>query len=219
MNDKDKKNNKHNDHHKNPEMVPAEGAITQDEAGKNGNKLQDSGEVVLPKDEYEALKIRAGERDGYFDKYVRAHAEFENAKRRMEKEKADCMKYANDGFVLDFLPIADNLEKAEKYNKESKDFKEVQEGVNMIQLQIQKFLKDVGIERIKTVGEKFDPHQHDPIETEDVKDKEEGIITAELQAGYTVNGRLLRPASVRVTKKSAEASGGKEDAPAANPPA
>ncbi|MDO8525104.1 MAG: nucleotide exchange factor GrpE, partial [Candidatus Omnitrophota bacterium] len=135
------------------------------------------------------------------DKYMRAHAEFENARRRMEKDKADYARFANDSMILEFLPILDNLEIAEKHIKEAKDFKAVQEGVDMIQVQIQKFLKDIGVERIKTLGCKFDPHMHEPLEVAEAEDKDEGDILSELKPGYKINGRLLRPASVRIAKK------------------
>jgi len=157
--------------------------------------------VTIPKKEYEALKSKHDERDLYYDKYVRAHAEFENAKKRMEKEKGDYLKFANESFVIDLLPIIDSLEISEKHVKEAKDFKAVQEGVDMIHVQIQKFLKDIGVEKVKTAGEKFDPHMHEAIETIDMKDKEEGLIIEELKPGYTFNGRLLRPASVKIVKK------------------
>jgi len=156
--------------------------------------------VTIPKKEYETLKAKHDERDSYYDKYVRAHAEFENAKRRMEKDKIDFLRYANESFVVDLLPIIDSLDISEKHIKEAKDFKAVQEGVDMIHLQIQKFLKDIGVERIKTVGEKFDPNLQEAIETVDAKDKEDGLIVEELKPGYKLNGRLLRPASVKIVK-------------------
>lgn len=172
---------------------------------KNNNKNNEAGmqaeeTVTIPKKEYELLKAKHDERDSYYDKYVRAHAEFENAKKRMEKDKTDYAKFANECFVIDFLPIIDSLEMSEKHIKEAKDFKAVQEGVDMIHLQIQKFLKDIGVERVKTAGEKFDPHMHEAMGTVDDKDKEEGKIVEELKPGYTFNGRLLRPASVRIVK-------------------
>lgn len=172
---------------------------------KNENKNNDKPlleeMVSIPKKEYELLKTKHDERDSYHDKYVRAHAEFENARKRMEKEKGDFLKYANESFVIDLLPIIDSLEISEKHIKEAKDFKAVQEGVDMIHLQIQKFLKDIGVERVKTVGEKFDPNLQEAIETVDAKDKEEGLVVEELKPGYTFNGRLLRPASVKIVKK------------------
>lgn len=166
---------------------------------KNNKPLLDE-MVTISKKEYESLKAKHDERDSYYDKYVRAHAEFENAKKRMEKDKVDFVKYANESFIIDLLPIIDSLDISEKHIKEAKDFKAVQEGVDMIHVQIQKFLKDIGVEKIKTVGEKFDPHFHEAVETVNDKGKEEGLITEELKPGYTFNGRLLRPASVKIVK-------------------
>lgn len=161
--------------------------------------------VTISKEEYETLVLRSQERDSFYDKYVRAHAEFENAKKRLEKDKIEFLNYANDRMILEFLPILDNLEIAEKHIKEAKDFKAVQEGVDMIQAQIQRFLKDIGVERIKVNGEKFDPHIHEAIEIEDSgDDKKDGLIVAELKPGYRLNGRLLRPASVKIVKKKSE---------------
>ena len=174
---------------------------------KSAEKLENAVKVdtvSIPKAEYDALKAKADERDAFYDKYVRAHAEFENVRKRLEKEKVDFLKYANEGLVYEFLPIIDNLEIAEGHIKEAKDFSAVREGVDMIQAQIQKFLKDIGLERIKTVGEKFDPHLHDAIDTEESKDKEEGSIVGELKPGYRFNGKLLRPAAVRIVKRASE---------------
>ncbi|MFH0763977.1 MAG: nucleotide exchange factor GrpE [Candidatus Omnitrophota bacterium] len=167
---------------------------------ENKNNKTDDGNVAIPKEEYEKLKACAGEAADLQDKFLRAHAEFENAKKRLEKDKIDYLRFANDSFLLEFLPILDSLEIAEKHIKEAKDFKAVQEGVDMIQLQIQKFLKDIGVEKVKAAGEKFDPHAHEAVETEDAKDKEDGLILAELKPGYRVSGRLLRPACVRIVK-------------------
>ena len=173
---------------------------------KDNNKKKDDipeikETITILKTEYEALKAKHDERDSFYDKYVRAHAEFENARKRIEKDKADSLKYANESFVIDFLPIIDSLEISEKHIKEAKDFLAVQEGVDMIHVLIQKFLKDIGVEKIKTIGEKFDPHFHEAVDTVDAKDKEDGTIVEELKSGYTFNGKLLRPASVRIVKR------------------
>lgn len=171
-----------------------------DENNTKNNKPV-NGKVTILKEEYDALKAKSEERDGFYDKYMRAHAEFENTRKRIEKDKIEFLKYANEALMMEFLPIVDNLEIAEKHIAEAKDFKAVREGVDMIQIQIQKFLKDIGIERIKVVGEKFDPHMHEAVETEESKDKDDGTIVAELKPGYRFNGRLLRPASVRIVKR------------------
>ncbi|MCX5679347.1 MAG: nucleotide exchange factor GrpE [Candidatus Omnitrophica bacterium] len=168
--------------------------------GKNDKKAEED-IITVPKSEYDVLKAKADERDLYYDKYLRLQAEFDNAKKRFEKDKGDLLRYANDGFLLEFMPILDNLEAAERHIKEAKDFKAVQEGVDIIQVQIQRFLKDIGVERVKTVGEKFDPHVHDAIEVVETADGDDGMVVQELKPGYRLNGRLLRPASVKISKK------------------
>lgn len=167
--------------------------------GKN-NKANNE-KVELSKADYDVLKAKADERDLYYDKFLRLQAEFDNAKKRFDKDKSDLLRYANDGFLLDFMPILDNLEAAEKHIKEAKDFKAVQEGVDIIQMQIQRFLKDIGVERVKAEGEKFDPHMHDAIEVEETEGGDDGKVIKELKPGYRINGRLLRPASVKISKK------------------
>lgn len=170
-------------------------------SNKKDNDIPEMEETItILKSEYEALKAKFDEKNSFQDKYLRAHAEFENARKRMDKDKTDLLKYANECFVLDFLPIIDSLEISEKHIKEAKDFKAVQEGVDMIHVLIQKFLKDIGVEKIKTVGEKFDPNFHEAVETVDLKDKEEDTIVEELKPGYTFKGKLLRPASVKIIK-------------------
>lgn len=169
-------------------------------ANPDKNNKAENGKTEPVKSDIEALKTKADERDLYYDKYLRLQAEFDNAKKRFEKDKGDLLRYANDGFLLEFLPILDNLEAAERYIKEAKDFKAVQEGVDIIQQQIQRFLKDIGVERVKTVGGKFDPHVHDAMEVDEAAGGEDGRIIAELKPGYKMNGRLLRPASVKIVK-------------------
>ncbi len=164
-------------------------------------EMQKNDTVSISKSEYESLKKAAEEKETAYDKYLRATAESENTKKRLEKEKQDAIKYANTSLILDFLPILDNLEIAEKHIKEAKDFKAVQEGVDMIQLQMQAFLKDIGIEKIKTVGEKFDPHRHEAVEVDEAANEDEGVIVEELKPGYRLNGALLRPALVKIAKK------------------
>src|SRR3990167_8100655 len=89
----------------------------------NNEERTTSDEITISKKEYEELKAKSGERDAYCDKYMRSHAEFENARKRMEKDKMDYARFANDSLILDFLPILDSLEIAEKHIKEAKDFK------------------------------------------------------------------------------------------------
>lgn len=167
-------------------------------------KNNESESVTMPKEEFEALKEQLKEKSAIYDKYLRATADLENARKRFEKDKEALLRFANEGLITEFLPIVDNLEIAERHIKEAKDFDAVRKGVDMIHSQIQKFLKELGIERIKCVGEKFDPHLHEVIEiveSLEVKPEDNDVIIEELKPGYKLNGRLLRPASVKIAKK------------------
>ena len=175
--------------------------IKPDNKSKSGNE---DAAVTVPKAEYDALLKKAGEKDSFHDNYVRAHAEFENLKKRLERERIEFLKYAKEDFVAEFIPILDSIDMALKHIKGSNDVKALQEGINMIDLQVKKFLQSLGAERVKTLGEKFDPHMHEAIESIEMNDKEEGSIAEELKAGYRLNGKLIRPAAVRIVKHKEE---------------
>ncbi len=166
---------------------------------KNKEEKADAAASV-PKAEYEALLKKAAERDSFHDNYVRAHAEFDNLKKRLERERMEFLKYAKEDFVTEFMPIIDSIEMALKASKGSNDVKALHEGVSMIDLQVKKFLQGLGAEKIKTVGEKFDPHIHEAVETEATDDKLEDSIVEELKSGYRLNGKLIRPAAVKIVK-------------------
>jgi len=168
---------------------------------KQQKKKESEENVTIPREEYETLKKQSDEKASLQDKYLRIHADFENALKRLEKEREAFLKYANEGLILDFLPIVDSLEISEKHIKEAKDFNGVRQGVDMIHGQIQKFLKELGVERVKSVGEKFDPNVHEVIEALESTDKEDDIVVEELKPGYKLNGKLLRAASVKVARK------------------
>jgi len=170
-------------------------------AKSESKKDKKQSKIQISKEEYDDLKKLSGEKDDIYDKYMRIQADFENALKRLEKEREAFLKYANEGLVIEFLPIVDSLEIAERHIKTAKDFKAVQKGVDMIHTQIQKFLKELGVERIKTLDEKFDPNKHEVIEAVEAEGKDEDVIVEELKPGYMFNGKLLRPAMVKVSKK------------------
>jgi molecular chaperone GrpE len=199
-NEENKINNKHNKAADSKNGKSA-GPVSDNTYGEEVKSPEAEEKITIPKKEYDALLANSKEFETLKDKFLRSQAEFENARRRLEKDKADFLKYANEGMIMEFLPILDNLEISEKHIKEAKDFKAVQEGVDMIQAQIQRFLKDIGIEKIKTLGSKFDPHIHEAIEVEESDDKDDGLIVSELKPGYKLNGKMLRPAMVKIVKK------------------
>jgi len=145
-------------------------------------------------DDYEKQKKE------YLTGWQRERADFINYKKDELKKIQELVKYANSGMVLKLLPILDNFDIAEKkISEKSKDNKDVK-GLLQIKNQLEDFLKNSGIEPIEVLGKKFNPAYHEIIELVENKKKESGIIIEEMQKGYTVYGKLLRPAKVKVIK-------------------
>lgn len=150
----------------------------------------------LKKELEECQKLR----DEYLASWQRERADFLNYKKEEMTRVGDFLKYANVGLILKILPILDDFEVALK-NSPDKGFLQIKE-------KILSFLKEQGVEEIKSVGEKFDPNFHEAVEDVSaqilaepgVKMEESGMILEEIQKGYTINGRLLRPAKVKVIK-------------------
>ena len=128
----------------------------------------------------------------YLAGWQRARADFLNYKKEEMERVGDILKYANEGLILKILPILDNFDVALKNIPD--------EGFLQIRKQFQNFLKEQGIEEIESLGKKFDPNLHEVVEEVEGTDKEQGIILEEIQKGYKINDRLLRPAKVKVAK-------------------
>lgn len=168
-------------------------SLDSTELESNENNDED-GEIKDDKD----LKIKELE-----EKYIRAYADFENIKKRLEREKYQSLEYANEGILKDFIPILDTLESAMGGFDENMDSKEVvsniQEG---IRLTIDNFLKALhknGVELIDTNCE-FDPNLHNAIMQVKDDNKENGSISQVIQKGYKYKDRVVRPSMVSITK-------------------
>lgn len=140
------------------------------------------------------------ERNDLMDRLLRRQAEFDNFRRRAEREKADVLEYANTESARAILPIVDDFERALKM--ESLD-KEYARGMELIYQRLTDALKRLGVEPITSKGHKFDPNLHHAVEMVETADVEDHTILDEYQRGYNFRGRLLRPAMVKVavTKK------------------
>lgn len=150
----------------------------------------------------EALKKKLEEclkqKDEYLAGWQRARADFLNYKKEEMERISALLAYSGEELILKILPILDNFELVEKKMPEDLKKDESVKGILQIKNQILDFLKNQGVEEIKTVGEKFDPNLHEAVETQD--GQESGIILEEVQKGYMINGRLLRAAKVKVAK-------------------
>jgi len=154
--------------------------------------------------EIEELKKKLEEcqklKDEYLAGWQRERADFLNYKREELERIGEILKYADVGLILNLLPILDNFEIAEKKLPEDLKININVKGILQIKNQILDFLKSQGVEEIKSVGEKFDPNFMETIEQVETKGREPGIVLEEIQKGYKINGRLLRPAKVKVAK-------------------
>ena len=136
----------------------------------------------------------------YLASWQRERADFLNYKKGELTRIGELIKYADVGIILKFLPILDNFEVIEKNLPDDLKNNESVKGILQIKNQIQDFLRNQGVEEVKSLGKKFDPNFHEVVEEVKTKDREKGIVIEEVQKGYESNGRLLRPAKVKVTK-------------------
>lgn len=136
----------------------------------------------------------------YLAGWQRARADLLNYKKEELERVGQLIKYADVGIILKILPILDNFELALKKIPENLKNDGYIKGLFQIKSQIQDFLKNQGLEEIKSVGEKFDPNLHEVVEEIEEKGKEVGIIIEEVQKGYLIRDRLLRAAKVKISK-------------------
>lgn len=134
------------------------------------------------------------------EKYLRLYAEFENYKRRIQKENQINATYKAQGVLTDILPSIDNIERALQIEGDDESFKSLQKGVQMVHESLLRALKDNGLEEILAEGKEFDPNLHQAVVQDDNPDFKSGEITQELQKGYKLKDRVLRPSMVKVNQ-------------------
>lgn len=159
------------------------------EGGEAGSRGEQDDPAADDKPEKEAAEESGDE------KYMRLMADFQNYKRRTEKEKAEVFSYANEKIVTELLSVLDNFERA--LAQESTDEKYA-EGMELIFRQMSDVLAKAGLAEIDAVGKEFDPNFHHAVMTDDNADFESGQVTTVLQKGYTLHDKVIRPAMVRV---------------------
>lgn len=159
-------------------------------------------EVSLPAEEIHKLKQEASE---FKDKYLRALAEIENTRKRLSREKLESQSFAVQNIVSDLLQPIDHFEQALKHAEAAnKEISHWAQGFEMILQQLRSVLADHGAVPFDSLGALFDPHLHEAVETEERGDVPEGTITTEFQKGYTLSGRTIRAARVKVATRPKE---------------
>ena len=141
------------------------------------------------------------------DQYLRTLAEFENTKKRLHREKEEFARYASETLIRELLPIMDSLDQALVAVDRQTDPQAIIKGVHLIYRQLLGLLDKEGVKRIPTVGQAFDPHQHEAIAQVEAADGTvDNTIAEEVQVGYTMHGKVIRPAIVKVAKHAEKSS-------------
>lgn len=177
-------------------QIKRKNSIKKNKMDKNNQDKIKALRGKLKKREAE-IKVYKKEKDDLRDEFLRKVAEMENLKKRLEREKSEFYQYALFEFLKELLVILDNFKRALE-SHDRKDSKSFREGIQMIYKQYLNLLIKQGVKPVEIKDKKFDPHLHQAFMAEESEDVEEPEIVEELQGGYTLHDRLLRPALVKV---------------------
>jgi molecular chaperone GrpE len=184
------------------------GSVAPDASGENSpeSNKQDKDAIIAD------LEAKLADLN---DQYLRKAADFENFRKRMNREKQESSEYANQSLILDLLPVLDDFERALKSAESSRDFASFYEGISMIEKRLSTELENKwGLKRFDSAGQPFDPNRHEALQMEKAPDIEEAMVKEDFVKGYTLKDRVLRFAKVKVLmpdegKSSSEAEGKK----------
>jgi molecular chaperone GrpE len=146
----------------------------------------------------EALEAKTREAEEHRDRYLRAAAEFDNARKRAARERDEYTRYANESLLRELLPVLDNFERALQSARNEPTAAAVTAGVELIQRELLRVLEKFGVTSFTSVGQPFDPEKHEAIARVPARGHAEGTVVDETARGYLLNGRVLRPAMVTV---------------------
>jgi len=161
--------------------------------------------ATITDEQLQELNERAAQSDERWEKLLRTTADFENFKKRAAREKQDAIKFANESLVQKLVPVLDNFDMAmaAAQNEQSEAAQSLQTGVNMIYQQLKNVLVEAGLEEVNALGKVFDPNLHEAVSQQETSEVPEGQVVQQLRKGYKLRDRLLRPASVVVSKSPA----------------
>lgn len=192
------------DNQKNPEQEEVEETDqeTLETSNEEESKVEEKKELTPMEQLQEQIRLKDEEIANQKDTFLREKAELENFKKRLTKEKDDFVQFANERLLQELIQIEDNLERALEVPNAT--LESLKEGVEMIQKQFSTFLKNQKVEPIEAIGKAFDPTLHEVLNQQESEEHEENTVIEEYSKGYTLNGRILRPAKVVISKKPAE---------------
>jgi molecular chaperone GrpE len=174
------------------EPIPSEVEAEQADAVDAGASLEQQQDAQLAE-----LKRQA---EDNYNNFLRTQADFDNFRRRSRQEKEEFAKYASMKLIEQMLPIIDNMERALAASKDNKDYDALVKGVEMTFRQLDQLLAEEGLKPVDAVGQPFDPEFHQAIAQVESDEHGEGVVVEQLQKGYLLKDKLLRPAMVKVSK-------------------
>lgn len=180
------------------EHTPHKVEIDPEELAEQEETAQEeaiSSDLEAMQAEMEKLQISVQEAQ---DKYVRTLADFDNFRKRQREETARSCDFARIEIISTLLPIVDNFERSVQAAEENNNYEALVEGVNLTLRQLHDMLVKQGVEPIESVGQEFNPELHEALMRVDTDEYPENTVVDELEKGYTLNGKVLRPARVRV---------------------
>ncbi len=199
---------------KTPEQATEQGQ--QAEETDIGPDASQPEEGVVPVEEPPEKKAERLEKElaELQDKYLRLYAEFENYKKRVQKDRAELMNYATEALVTELLTVVDNLEMALEHTGDGDAFEALREGVELTLRELKKVLTKQGVKEIEALGRPFDPEFHHAMAQVERDDVEDRMVVEEYRKGYIMKDKVIRPSLVAVSKKverKEEVSSSEED--------
>ena len=192
------------DNQKKPEQEEVEETDqeTLETSNEEESKAEEKKELTPMEQLQEQIRLKDEEIANQKDTFLREKAELENFKKRLTKEKDDFVQFANERLLQELIQIEDNLERALEVPNAT--IESLKEGVEMIQKQFSTFLKNQKVEPIEAIGKDFDPTLHEVLNQQESEEHEENTVIEQYSKGYTLNGRILRPTKVVISKKPDE---------------
>jgi len=167
---------------------------------QEGETLESAPENETPQTPEEKLEQAQADAAAAHDRFLRASAELENYKKRTQKEMAEFKRFANASLVKEILGVVDNLERAVESSSGNDDEEQLAQGLDLTLKELLKIFKAFHVTPVESLGETFDPRYHQAMMQEETSEHPENVVIRELQKGYLIHDRLLRPAMVVVSK-------------------
>jgi molecular chaperone GrpE len=191
----------------NDPVVPEETAPDDEASDKARNSGPDDEAAVEDESPEARLASAEGKAQENYDRLLRLSAEFDNYKKRTSREMREMVKYANEKFVIELLTVVDNLERAIESAPEGSEDEPLLQGVQLTLSEVLKMLERQDVKPVESLGAPFDPNFHQAMMQQEAEDQPPNTVIQEMQKGYTMHDRLIRPAMVVVSKAKATEEG------------